>query len=205
MSTAGTGGCVINGINHLVLVCRDMDRTLRFYCGVLGLKVKLSMGPSDAQFAARPDARGRRFYWLEAGNGDVFAFFEVPNADVTGPPTMYPELWPGDRPPASPPRGMDHLALNVDSVAELDALRERLAAHNVPFSSFRSRDPIPIHSVYFYDPDEVAIEVASWDVGSPEWRRRRDEDAFQDRSPPPSLAENPGWKLQSPYRRQRGA
>jgi len=35
--TGNTGGFELRGINHLALVCRDMERTVDFYTNVLGL------------------------------------------------------------------------------------------------------------------------------------------------------------------------
>ena len=35
--TANTGGFEFRGINHLALVCRDMERTVDFYTNVLGM------------------------------------------------------------------------------------------------------------------------------------------------------------------------
>ena len=35
--TGNTGGFELRGINHLALVCRDMERTVDFYTNVLGM------------------------------------------------------------------------------------------------------------------------------------------------------------------------
>ena len=35
--TGSTGGFELRGINHLALVCRDMERTVDFYANVLGM------------------------------------------------------------------------------------------------------------------------------------------------------------------------
>ncbi|HEX6568685.1 MAG TPA: VOC family protein, partial [Acidimicrobiales bacterium] len=32
-----TGPFELGGVNHLALVCRDMERTVEFYSGVLGM------------------------------------------------------------------------------------------------------------------------------------------------------------------------
>ena len=53
------------GINHLALVTPDMDATVRFYHGVLGMRVvaSLSNGPM-------------RHYFFEIGAQNTVAFFD---------------------------------------------------------------------------------------------------------------------------------
>ena len=36
---SGTGGFVFGGINHIALVCQDIERTVDFYTNVLGLSL----------------------------------------------------------------------------------------------------------------------------------------------------------------------
>ena len=35
--TSSTGGIELRGVNHLALVCRDMERTVDFYTNVFGM------------------------------------------------------------------------------------------------------------------------------------------------------------------------
>ena len=53
------------GINHLALVCSDMDATVRFYVGVLGARLVATVGTPDF-----------RHYFFEIGVGNTIAFFE---------------------------------------------------------------------------------------------------------------------------------
>ena len=190
----------LSGVNHLVLACKDMDRSLRFYCGILGMRVKCASGPSEQDWAnrnngpTRSDGRTRayrRFYWLEMANGDVIALLEFPELDTTAPPTYFADLWPGNRPSNKKPGGMDHLAFNVNSLEEQKALRQRLLENNVPCSEITvSPTPTAVSSVWFYDPDGNAIEVATWNFDGPEWKDRTENDWYTDPAPPPSFKEN---------------
>src|SRR6188474_150821 len=54
------------GINHLALVTPDMDATVRFYVGVLGMRL-----------AATTMAGPMRHYFFEMGPRNTVAFFEV--------------------------------------------------------------------------------------------------------------------------------
>ena len=58
------------GVNHLALVTNDMDETVRFYHGVLGMRLvaTLSAGPM-------------RHYFFELGPQNTIAFFEWSRAE----------------------------------------------------------------------------------------------------------------------------
>ncbi|HHC71876.1 MAG TPA: glyoxalase [Thiotrichales bacterium] len=104
---------MIAGIHHCSLLVEDLERSLAFYCGVLGM----------AQDAARPDL-GYAGAWLLAGNQQLH-LLRLPSPDpVAGRPAH---------------GGRDrHVALVVDSV---ERLRERLEAAGIPFTASRSGRP----------------------------------------------------------------
>ena len=58
------------GINHLALVCRDMEETVAFYAGVLGMPLYKTV--------ALPD--GGQHFFFDCGGGDSVAFFWWPDA-----------------------------------------------------------------------------------------------------------------------------
>ena len=59
------------GINHLALVTKDMEKTVRFYRDVLGM-------PLVATTGNRPDLYPYRHYFFALGEGNTIAFFEWP-------------------------------------------------------------------------------------------------------------------------------
>ena len=59
------------GVNHLALVTPDMDATVRFYAGVLGMRL-----------VATTMAGPMRHYFFEIGPQNTVAFFEVKDAET---------------------------------------------------------------------------------------------------------------------------
>ena len=67
------------GINHLALVTPDMDTTVRFFVGVLGMRL-----------VATTMAGPMRHYFFEMGPGNTIAFFEVKGAETFAKPAGGP-------------------------------------------------------------------------------------------------------------------
>ena len=67
------------GINHLALVTPDMDATVRFYVGVLGMRL-----------AATTMAGPMRHYFFEMDRGNTVAFFEIEGAETFAKPAGGP-------------------------------------------------------------------------------------------------------------------
>ena len=56
----------IRGINHLALVCRDMEKTVEFYSEILGMPLIKTI--------ELPNNMGQHFFF-DIGKGDSLAFF----------------------------------------------------------------------------------------------------------------------------------
>ena len=65
----------LGGLNHLALVCSDMERTVDFYTNVLGMPLIKTI--------ELPNGMGQHFFF-DIGNGDCIAFFWFPNAPAAG-------------------------------------------------------------------------------------------------------------------------
>ena len=76
----------IGGINHLALVCKDMERTVRFYRDVLGMPLIKTID--------LPNHSGQHFFF-DIGNGDSLAFFWFPDAPEGQPGVSAPAALPG--------------------------------------------------------------------------------------------------------------
>src|SRR3954447_10274781 len=98
------------GINHLALVTPDMDATVRFYHGVLGMRVvaSLSNGPM-------------RHYFFEIGAENTAAFFRGAGTDAYTERVMKP----AGIPPSFPTQ-FDHISFNLADERALVALQARL-------------------------------------------------------------------------------
>lgn len=136
------------GINHLALATGDMDRTIRYWRDLLGLRMVAGLGHP-----------GYRHYFFELTSQDMIAFFE----------------WPGVQPgadkdhgaPVKGPFTFDHLSLGVESEDDLWDLRDRLDAAGFWVSEVV--DHGFIHSLYSFDPNNIPVEfsarVAGVDLG----------------------------------------
>jgi len=156
------------GINHLALVTPDMDATVRFYAGVLGMRL-------TATLMAGP----MRHYFFEIDAENTIAFFEIEGAETFAKPAGAP----GER-----TIQLDHLSFNVPDEHALEMLRKRLLAAGCEVT------PVVDHgimrSVYFHDNNGIALEASWWvtDVtGRP--ADYRDAEVFADPDPVPAVRE----------------
>eukprot|EP00850_Spirogloea_muscicola_P010475 SM000062S19861 [mRNA] locus=s62:25288:26154:- [translate_table: standard] len=121
-------------VAHSGLLCADIDRSLDFYCGVLGLKLNED----------RP-GRDKLPYggaWLWVGS-QMIHLMELPNPD---PLTGRPEHGGRDR----------HTCLNVTNI---DTLKQALERAGVPYTMSKSGRP----ALFARDPDGNALEFAQVD------------------------------------------
>jgi catechol 2,3-dioxygenase-like lactoylglutathione lyase family enzyme len=130
------------GINHLALITNDMDATVRFYHGTLGARLVATIGTPDF-----------RHYFFEFGPQNTVAFFEYANAP--GEPFAKPAGIPDARAPQ-----FDHLSFNLPDEQALLDLRARLKSADCEVTDVV--DHGFIHSIYFTDPNGIALEASWW-------------------------------------------
>ena len=130
------------GVNHLALITSDMDATVRFYHGVLGARVVSTIG--NAEF---------RHYFFEFGPECTVAFFEYKHL------TIEPFA---KRAGVPDPRAaqFDHLALNLPDENALHRLQRRLKHAGCEVTDVI--DHGGVRSVYFTDPNGIALEASRW-------------------------------------------
>jgi catechol 2,3-dioxygenase-like lactoylglutathione lyase family enzyme len=159
-----------SGINHLALITSDMDATVRFYHGVLGARLAATVGTPEF-----------RHYFFEFGPHCTVAFFEY--ADLTIEPFSKPAGVPDPR-----ATQFDHLALNLPDENALHGLRRRLAEAECDVTDIVEHNSV--HSVYFTDPNGIALEASCWvrDVTG-RTSDYDDEQIYGDPDPVPALHE----------------
>jgi catechol 2,3-dioxygenase-like lactoylglutathione lyase family enzyme len=123
---------IARGVHHVAFLCSDVDRTIRFYQGVLGF-------PLVELFENR-DYPGSTHFFFDIGHGNLLAFFDMPGLDL-GP---YREVL----------GGLHHLAISVDR-SQFDAARDRLVDAGVALHLVDGVD----ESIYFMDPDGTRLEL----------------------------------------------
>jgi catechol 2,3-dioxygenase-like lactoylglutathione lyase family enzyme len=155
-----------SGVNHLALVTPDMDATVRFYAGVLGMRL-----------VATTMAGPMRHYFFEIGPRNTVAFFEVEGAETFAKAAGAPS----DR-----AIQLDHISFDVPDEHALETLRKRLLAAGSEVTEVV--DHGFIRSVYFTDPNGIALEASWWVVdatGRPS--DHTDHALFGDPSPVPAV------------------
>ncbi len=165
-----------HGVNHLALVTPDMDATTRFYAGVLGMPLvtTLMAGPM-------------RHYFFEIAPGNTVAFFEIADAETFAK---------GAGSPAPHPVQLDHLSFNVTDEDALQQLRARLLAAGSEVTEIV--DHGQMKSVYFTDPNGIALEASYWVIdGTGRPMNPADDRLFQDPDPVPAVAELAARRLAS--------
>ncbi len=154
----------INGINHVAMVCSDMDATMAFYTEVLGMPFLKEI--------TLPDGVSKHFFF-GLGNGDSLAFFYFPDAPPASPGIAAPSGVPGTPGLTSGIGSMNHLAFNV-AEDRMEEYRRRLREKGVQVTPIANHDDSPqqhsptmydgvfMRSMYFFDPDGILLEFACW-------------------------------------------
>ncbi len=136
----------ITGVHHSAFRCRDAEETRKFYEDILGLPLKAALTFEEEPGTGRPLPYMHLFFQM--ADGRYVAFFDVPDGAHDG---KFKMKW-----------GMDlHFAMEVASVDELMAFKSRLDAVGVP--CFGPIDHHFVHSIYFYDPNGVNVEITARD------------------------------------------
>jgi catechol 2,3-dioxygenase-like lactoylglutathione lyase family enzyme len=154
------------GINHLAMATRDMDSTIRFWRDLLGMRLVAGLG--------RP---GFRHYFFEITGHDMISFFEWPDVEKA------PEKDHGV--PVKGPYVFDHVSFEVAGEDDLWELKDRLGAADVWVSEVI--DHGFIHSIYSFDPNNIAIEFSA---PIPEVDVRK-HPRMKDKDPTPTALEGP--------------
>jgi catechol 2,3-dioxygenase-like lactoylglutathione lyase family enzyme len=147
-----------------------MDATVRFYHGILGARLVATI--------AKPEFR---HYFFEFGPQCAVAFFEY--TDPTTEPFTKPAGVPDPR-----AAQFDHLALNLPDEDALHDLQRRLKSTDCEVTDII--DHGGVHSIYFTDPNGIALE-ASWWVLDATGRTAdyTDDRFFADPDPVPAVQE----------------
>ncbi|GGD13118.1 VOC family protein [Pyruvatibacter mobilis] len=142
-----TGAPTISGIHHSAYRCRDAGETRKFYVDILGLEDAAALA-----FDKDPAGNDRPYMHLffKMGDGNFLAFFDEPNSVEEGLFAMKD--------------GIEdyHFAFEVASMDEQAQFKQRLEEAKVPV--FGPIDHGFCHSVYFFDPNGLALEITVRDA-----------------------------------------
>ena len=131
----------VTGINHYLIVSKNLERSRRFYEKVLGMKLAL-----------RPDF-GFPGYWLQAGKGgkDICVHLASQNPNRIRDRYLLKKHPRGTTGSGS----VDHIAfLAKDALA----VKKRIESHGVKLH-YRSFPDAKLFQIFLKDPDDVTIEL----------------------------------------------
>lgn len=147
----------VQRFHHVAYRCIDAEETVRWYGKHLNMDFVLAIAEDQVPSTHAPDPYMHLF--LDAGGGNILAFFEVPNSPAMGRDANTPE-W------------VQHIALKVDSVGDLVQAKQRLEASGIPVVGIT--DHAIFKSIYFFDPNGHRLELAA-DTATPEQMKQLDD------------------------------
>jgi len=147
----------IRKIHHVAYRCVDAKETVEWYGKYLNMDFVLAIAENQVPSTKEPDPYMHVF--LDAGGGNILAFFELPTKEPMG------------RDPNTP-AWVQHLAMQVDSVDDLMETKARLEADGIDVVG--PTDHTIFKSIYFFDPSGHRLELAA-NTGTAEMGTRLDE------------------------------
>lgn len=133
----------VRKIHHAAYRCNDARETVDWYQRHLGMSYVLAFAEDHVPSTHAFDPYMHVF--LDAGNGNVLAFFELPNQPSMGRDENTP-AW------------VQHIAFEVDSREALVEAKERLEEAGIDVVGITNHTLF--HSIYFFDPNGHRLELA---------------------------------------------
>jgi catechol 2,3-dioxygenase-like lactoylglutathione lyase family enzyme len=133
----------IDRIHHVAYRCKDAKETVEWYGKMLNMGFVLAIAEDQVPSTKEPDPYMHVF--LDAGGGNVLAFFELPTRLPMGRDANTPE-W------------VQHIAFKVKDRETLLGYRAHLEAQGVEVLGVT--DHGAFHSIYFFDPNGHRVELA---------------------------------------------
>lgn len=147
----------IKKIHHVAYRCIDAKKTVEWYGKYLNMGFVLAIAEDQVPSTGAPDPYMHIF--LDAGGGNILAFFELPNQAPMGRDPNTP-IW------------TQHLAMEVGSMKEMMDAKQRLEADGIEVIG--PTDHTIFKSIYFFDPNGHRLELAV-NTGTPEMMQKLDD------------------------------
>jgi len=135
---------LVQKIHHVAYRCKDAKETVDWYVKHLDMKFVLAIAENEVPSTKAPDPYMHVF--LDAGDGNVLAFFELPSQP------------PMDR-DRNTPAWVQHLALKVDSVETMMKVKAKMEADGIEVIG--PTNHTIFQSIYFRDPSGHRLELAA--------------------------------------------
>ncbi len=148
---------IVRKIHHVAYRCKDAKETVEWYRKYLDMDFVLAIAEDQVPSTKDPDPYMHVF--LDAGGGNILAFFELPTKPPMG------------RDPNTP-AWTQHLAFEVDSMERLHQVKARMQADGIDVIG--PTEHTIFKSIYFHDPNGHRLELA-FNTATPEMSRKLDD------------------------------
>ena len=143
-TTAMPAAASINGLHHFAYRCRDAEETRHFYEDILGLPlfhyIRSDIVPSTGEFCPYVHI------FFRMTDGSCLAFFDLGDNVLPAPSSNTP-AW------------VNHIAMRIDTIDELHAMKTRIEAHGIEVLGVT--DHRVFKSIYFFDPNGIRLELCA--------------------------------------------
>lgn len=143
-STAIPASVPIHGLHHFAYRCRDAEETRHFYEDILGLPlfhyIRSDTVPSTGEYCPYVHI------FFRMTDGSCLAFFDLGD-NIAAEPSSNTPSW------------VNHIAMRVDSVEQLEQMKARLQSHNLEVLGVI--DHRVFKSIYFFDPNGIRLELCA--------------------------------------------
>ncbi len=134
----------IKRFHHVAYRCINAKQTVDWYKKHLNMELTVAIAENEVPSTKAPDPYMHIF--LDAGMGNVLAFFEIPNS---------PDMGRDE----NTPKWVQHIALEVENIDALVAARDDLAAKGLDVLGPVNHGVFK--SIYFFDPNGHRLELAA--------------------------------------------
>ncbi|MCP4099097.1 MAG: VOC family protein [Planctomycetaceae bacterium] len=134
----------IEQIHHVAYRCRDAKETVDFYTKHLQMKFLLAISEDRVPSTKEPNPYMHLF--LDAGKGNILAFFELPNS---------PEMGRDE----NTPKWVQHIAFQLENEEALLQAKSELEAGGIEVLG--PTDHGIIKSIYLFDPNGHRLELTT--------------------------------------------
>ncbi len=131
-------------IHHVAYRCKDAKETVEFYRRVLNMEFLLAFAEDKVPSTKEPDPYMHIF--LDAGMGNVLAFFELPTKPEMGRDENTPD-W------------VQHIAFEVEDYDALLAAKKQVADQGLDVIGPTNHGIF--QSIYFFDPNGHRLELVA--------------------------------------------
>jgi glyoxylase I family protein len=131
-------------IHHVAYRCKDAKETVEFYQRVLGMDFVLAIAENEVPSTGAPDPYMHIF--MDAGMGNVLAFFELPTQPPMGRDS-------------NTPKWVQHIAFEVENVDALMEAKAKVEAEGLDVIGPTNHGIFK--SIYFFDPNGHRLELAA--------------------------------------------